>query len=57
MKNVDSKMANIILNEIVDNSPSVTWDDIGNRNAHWPQPNHAQNQRDSSMPSRPCMRS
>lgn len=28
LKNVDSRLANIILNEVVDNSPPVTWDDI-----------------------------
>ena len=29
LKNVDKKMANLVLNEIVDQGPTVTFNDIG----------------------------
>ncbi|CAH1262388.1 SPAST [Branchiostoma lanceolatum] len=33
LKNVDSKLANIILDQIIDTAPSVNWDDIAGQDA------------------------
>ncbi|XP_035675215.1 spastin-like isoform X2 [Branchiostoma floridae] len=33
LKNVDSKLANIILDQVIDSAPSVNWDDIAGQDA------------------------